>query len=163
MTPKLDKVDYSILAKIQNNAKITNLQLAETIGLSPASTLERVKRLETQGIIKSYHARLNRYKLALHVHFWLQVCLHNLTHESIQSFKQAIEQIPEVIACYQVTGETDFLLSVLSSDLISYQALLSNKLSEIKVIKSIRTMTVLSTLKETGIPIIPPSHSHGRS
>ncbi|OJW71796.1 MAG: hypothetical protein BGO68_03310 [Candidatus Amoebophilus sp. 36-38] len=158
MIPKLDKLDYSILINIQNNAKITNLQLSETIGLSPASTLERVKRLETQGIIKSYHAQLDRYKLAIHLNLWLQICLHDLAQETIKNFKQALDQLPEVVACYQVVGEVDFLLSVLTTDMIAYQNILVNKLSGIKSIKSIKTMIVLSTLKETGIPIIPLGH-----
>lgn len=158
MIPKLDKIDYNILSNIQNNAKITNLQLSETIGLSPASTLERVKRLEMQGVIKSYHAQLDRYKLAVHFNLWLQICLHNLSQETIKNFKQAIDQLPEVIACYQVIGDVDFLLSILTTDMVAYQNILVNKLSEISSIKSIKTMTVLSTIKETGIPIIPLAH-----
>lgn len=154
MTPHIDQLDYKILTILQADGKITNVQLAEKIGLSPASTLERVRKLEVQGFIKSYHAQLDPHKLSLQINIWLQVCLNNLTQENIKIFQQAIDKLPEVICCYQVIGDADFLLNILTTDMAAYQDLLINKLSNIAPIQSIRTMTVLSTHKESGIPII---------
>eukprot|EP01132_Coremiostelium_polycephalum_P000050 gene50-71_t len=150
---KIDRIDSNILQIIQNNAKITNLQLAETIGLSPASTLERVRRLETQGIIISYHAQLDRQKLGLGIHLTLQISLHSLAHENVAAFKQAIDALPEIVECHQVVGEADFFLHIITTNLMSYQALLSNHLSRLPGLKSIKTFTVLSTLKSKGLPI----------
>lgn len=150
----MDQLDYKILTILQADGKITNVQLAEKIGLSPASTLERVRKLEIQGLIKSYHAHLDPQKLSLHVNIWLRVYLNNLTQESIKLFQQAIDKLPEVVCCYQVIGDADFLLNVLTTDMTAYQELLMNKLSSINSIKSIRTMMVLSTYKESGIPLM---------
>jgi Lrp/AsnC family leucine-responsive transcriptional regulator len=154
MSPHIDQVDYKILTILQADGKITNVQLAEKIGLAPASTLERVRKLEMQGFIKSYYAQLDPHKLSLYVNIWLQVCLNNLTKEHIKIFQQAIDKLPEVVCCYQVIGDADFLLNVLTTDMAAYQDLLINKLSNISPIKSIRTMSVLATCKESGIPLM---------
>jgi DNA-binding Lrp family transcriptional regulator len=154
MTLPIDQLDYKILTILQANGNTTNVQLAEKIGLSPASTLARVKKLEIQGFIKSYHARLDPHKLSLQINIWLQICLNRLTKENIKIFQQAIDKLPEVVCCYQVMGDADFLLNIRTTDMIAYQDLLINKLSNIASIQSIRTMTVLCTHKESGIPII---------
>jgi len=154
MIPHIDQLDYKILTILQAGGKITNVQLAEKIGLSPASTLERVRKLEIQGFIKSYHAQLDPHKLSLHVNIWLQVCLNSLNKENIKIFQQAIDKIPEIVCCYQVIGDADFLLNVLTTDMTAYQELLITKLSNIAPIQSIRTMTVLSTCKESRIPLM---------
>lgn len=154
MTNPIDQLDYKILTILQADGKITNVHLAEKIGLSPASTLERVRKLELQGFIKSYHAHLDPHKLSLQVNIWLQVRLHNLTQANIKLFQQVIDKLPEVVRCYQVIGEADFLVNILTTDMAAYQDLLINKISNIAPIQSIRTMTVLSTLKESGLPVI---------
>lgn len=154
MIPHIDQLDYKILSILQADAKITNVQLAEKIGLSPASTLERVRKLEVQGFIKDYQAQLDPHKLALQVNIWLQIRLHHLTKENIKIFQQAIRKLPEIICCYQVIGDADFLVNILTIDMAAYQNLLINKLSSIVPIQSIRTMIVLSTDKKIGIPLL---------
>jgi len=158
MPLKIDKIDYKILTNIQNNARITNLHLSETIGLSPASTLERVKRLEQQGIIKSYHAQLDRMKLSVHLNLWIQICLQDHDTKTIEKFKTGVNQLSEVVSCYHVMGEVDFLLNVLATDIAAYQEFLIQKLGTISGIQSIKTMTVLSASKDTGVSIIPEEY-----
>ena len=152
MKPSLDPFDYKIVAMLQDHGRITNVQLAESIGLSPPATLERVKRLETQGTISSYHARIDSLALGLTTHLWLQICLHYTTSESIQSFQESIEKIPEIVACYHIVGIADFLVHVFASDTKAYQQLLITKLGSLPGIKSIITFSVLDTIKEAGLP-----------
>lgn len=156
MSIKLDKTDCAILRTLQANAKITNAQLAEDIGLSPASTLERVKKLENQGVIKSYHARLDHHKLSLKASLWLQIRLRSLTPENIAGFIEAIGHLPEVVECYQVVGNADFFVKVIATDISTYQDILVHKLSSITTIKRIKSFLISATLKETEVPITPP-------
>jgi len=151
----LDKTDCSILSMLQANARITNAQLAEDIGLSPAATLERVRKLENQGIIKSYHARLDPQKLSLGVSLWLQIRLCNLAAENIVAFQEAITPLPEVVECYQVIGNADFLVKVVAPDLETYQAVLIPQLSSIVSIKRIKPFLISAALKEAGLPVRP--------
>jgi Lrp/AsnC family leucine-responsive transcriptional regulator len=149
----LDIFDYQIVALLQEQAKITNLQLSETIGLSTAATLERVRRLEAQGILTSYHARLNSQAIGLNTNLWLQVCLHAITPETIQQFEEQVRNIQEIVACYHGMGAADFLLHIFASDLAAYRTLLIHQIGSIPNIKSITTFSVLQTIKETGLPL----------
>lgn len=148
---KLDKTDFRILEILQHNAKITNAQLAQEIGLSPAPTLERVKKLENSGLIKSYHAELDRDMLDLSVTIFLQVTLNSHKKHQINAFVAKINDLPEVTECHHITGTADFLLKVLTKDIKTYQELILTKLIEIEEIGSMQSMVVLSTYKEAKI------------
>jgi Lrp/AsnC family leucine-responsive transcriptional regulator len=155
MNPKLDQTDCLILQTLQANAKMTNIQLAEQVGLSAASTLERVRKLENQGFIQSYHAKIDKSKLSLQAHLWLQVRLYSLTPANISLFKEAIAKLPAVVACYQVMGDADFLLQIVAKDMAACQEMLTHQLSSITAIKRIKTYMCLDTIKESGISINP--------
>lgn len=155
MNGKLDQTDLLILHALQANAKLTNVQLSEYVGLSPASTLERVKKLEIQGFIQSYHAKLNSQKLNLQAHLWLQIQLHSLTTENIVMLKNALDKLPQVVSCYQIMGDTDFLVQIVTTSIAEYRNLLTQALSNISAIKYIKTYVCLDTLKEGGIFIHP--------
>ena len=114
---KLDNTDRKILEILQSNAKITNAQLSKDIGLSPAPTLERVKKLENSGIIRSYHAKLDTSKIGLGVSTFVQVSLKGHNKNNIDTFIKRINDIPEVIECHHITGSGDFILKVISSDI----------------------------------------------
>ena len=149
---KLDSLDRNILKILQKNGKITNAKLSEEIGLSPAPTLERVKKLEQSGIIKSYHAELNSEKLGLGVNTFVQVSLKGHNKTNIDIFTSKIKEIDEVIECHHVTGSGDFLLRVIAKDIASYQLLMLE--SDIEVVDSLQTMVILSTFKDSkSIPI----------
>ena len=151
---KLDSLDRNILKILQKNGKITNAKLSEEIGLSPAPTLERVKKLEQSGIIKSYHAELNSEKLGLGVNTFVQVSLKGHNKTNIDIFTSKIKEIDEVIECHHVTGSGDFLLRVIAKDIASYQLLMLEKVSDIEVVDNLQTMVILSTFKDSkSIPI----------
>lgn len=152
---KLDEIDRKILEILQSNAKITNAQLSKDIGLSPAPTLERVKKLETSGIIKSYHAMLDTDRIGLGVHTFVQVTLKGHNKKNIEMFLTEINQIPEVIECHHITGSGDFILKVISKDITSYQRLMLEKVSEIEVVDSLQSMVILSTFKDSKVMPIP--------
>ncbi|HXA02558.1 MAG TPA: Lrp/AsnC family transcriptional regulator [Cytophagaceae bacterium] len=152
---KLDPIDKKILEKLQANAKITNSQLALEIGLSPAPTLERVRKLENLGLIKSYHAQIDMAKLGLGVSIFVQVSLSSHKKNQIKSFVDKINKIPEVVECHHITGAGDFLLKVITKDIASYQELILEKLVDIEEIGNMQSMVILSTFKDNKVmPLI---------
>ncbi len=154
---KLDDIDRKILEILQTNAKITNAQLSKDIGLSPAPTLERVKKLENSGIIKSYHAQLDTDKIGLGVHTFVQVTLKGHNKKNIDIFLGEINKIPEVVECHHITGTGDFILKVIAKDISSYQYLMLEKVSEIEVVDSLQSMVILSTFKDSKVIPVPAS------
>lgn len=152
---KLDKVDRKILEILQRNAKITNAQLSKEIGLSPAPTLERVKKLETSGVIASYHAKLNTAKIGLGISTFVQISLTGHDKQSIHTFIDAINKIDEVIECHHVTGTSDFILRVIAKDIAAYQKLMLDKVNEISVVDSLQSLVILSTFKDSKALPIP--------
>jgi len=153
--PKLDEIDRKILMILQSNGKITNAQLSKEIGLSPAPTLERVKKLENNGIIESYHAKINCSQVGLGVSTFVQVSLKGHNKENIQGFLEEINKIEEVIECHHITGSGDFILRIISMDIPSYQKLMLEKVSDIKQVDNLQSMVILSTFKESKIIPIP--------
>ncbi|MEM6735240.1 MAG: Lrp/AsnC family transcriptional regulator [Bacteroidota bacterium] len=152
---KLDKIDRKILEILQFNAKITNAQLSKDIGLSPAPTLERVKKLETSGIISSYHAQLDTDKIGLGVQTFVQVSLKGHNKKNIDLFLSEINNIQEVIECHHITGSGDFILKIISSDIQSYQKLMLEKVSEIDVVDGLQSMIILATFKDSKVMPVP--------
>lgn len=152
---KFDKIDRKILEILQANAKITNAQLSKDIGLSPAPTLERVKKLEQSGIIKSYHAKLDPEKIGLGVSTFVLVGLVGHNKANIEAFMKEIDHISEVIECHHITGTGDFILKIISKDITSYQKLMLEKVSEIKEVDSMQSMVILSTFKDSKVLPIP--------
>ena len=152
---KLDKTDRKILEILQKSAKITNAQLSKEIGLSPAPTLERVKKLENHGVITSYHAKLNTEKIGLGVSTFVLVTLRGHNRDNIEQFLQEIEKIDEVIECHHITGAGDFILRIISRDIRSYQKLMLEKVSDIKIVDNMQSMVVLSTFKDSKVLPIP--------
>lgn len=152
---KIDDIDRKILGIIQSQGRITNARLSEEIGLSPAPTLERVKKLEQTGIITSYHAKLDPAKLGLGVTTFVIVSLNGHTKAKIEGFIEAINKIDEVIECHHITGAGDFILKIISKDIQSYQKLMLEKVSEIKEVDNMQSMVVLSTYKDSkALPVL---------
>ena len=154
-TGKLDVIDHKLLEILQSNGKITNAQLSKEIGLSPAPTLERVKKLENTGIIESYHAQIDREKVGLGVMTFVQVTLSGHRKSITEAFVKTIEKVPEIIECHHVTGSCDFLLKVIARDITSYQTLIMETINEIEVVASTQTMVILSTFKNSKVLPIP--------
>ena len=148
---KLDKIDLLILEKLQKNAKITNAQLAKEIGLSPAPTLERVKKLEQTGFIKSYHAEVNTEKLNLGVGIFILISLSSHKKHQIKNFVEVMDNIPEVIEVHHITGSGDFLIKVLTKNMTTYQELILEKLVDIEEIGNMQSLVILSTFKDAKV------------
>ncbi|MGE0587567.1 MAG: Lrp/AsnC family transcriptional regulator [Cyclobacteriaceae bacterium] len=155
MKVKLDATDRKILEILQANSNITNAQLAQEIGLSPAPTLERVKKLENAKVIKSYHANVDLASVGLGVSTFVMVSLKGHNKDNIQKFIDAVNKIDEVVECHHLTGQSDFILKVVSSDIQAYQTLMLEKVSNIDVVDNMQSMVILSTFKDSKVVPIP--------
>jgi DNA-binding Lrp family transcriptional regulator len=154
MADKLDKTDIKILNLLQENSKITNLELSKKIGLSPAPTLERVKKLEQLEIIQSYHAKINPNKVNLSISTFVLVNLAWNKPRAMESFVDKIKNIEEVIDCHVITGDADILMKIVCKDIQSYEMLLFKKLSQIEEVERLKTLMNLSVVKASNkLPI----------
>lgn len=148
---KLDKIDLRILHILQESSKITNLDLSKKIGLSPAPTLERVKKLEQTGIIESYHAFVNAQSIGLNVKTFVMGSLAWQKANALNNFLEKIKGIEEIAECYVITGEADFLMKIVCRDIPTYEQLLFKTLSQIEEIERLKTLMTLSTVKDSKI------------
>ena len=148
---KIDNIDRKILRMLQENSKITNAYLSTQIGLSPAPTLERVRKLEKKGIISGYHAQLNLSKIGLGVSTFVLVSLKEHNKKNINIFLDKINKVKNVIECHHITGTGDFMLKVVSENIASYQKLMLDKVSEIEATDSLQSMVILSTFKDNKV------------
>lgn len=146
---KLDEIDFKILDILQTNGRITNVQLANQVGLSPAPTLERVRKLEQNGFIESYHALLDAERLGLTVIVFVEVSLNLHKDANIESFMEQIVQIPEVVEVYHITGGADFLLKIYADNISSYQRLIVDKIARVPDVNKLQSKVVLSTVKRS--------------
>ena len=151
MADRLDKIDLKILEILQRSSKITNLELSKQIGLSPAPTLERVKKLETTGVIQSYHAKVNPQTIGLNVKTFVLVSLAWQKENALNNFLEKIKQIEEITECYIITGEADFLIKIVCSDIPTYEQLLFKTISQIDEIERLKTLMTLSTVKDAKV------------
>ncbi len=148
---KLDKLDLKILKILQENSKITNLDLSKRIGLSPAPTLERVKKLEQTGVVESYHAEVNPQQIGLNVKTFILVSLAWQKENALNNFLEKIKAIDEITECYIITGEADFLMKIVCLDIPNYEKLLFKTLTQIEEIERLKTLMTLSTVKYSKI------------
>lgn len=148
---KLDKIDLKIIEQLQKNSKITNLDLSKKIGLSPAPTLERVKKLEQTGTISSYHAKVDPEALGLKVTTFLQINLAWHKENALENFIKKIKEIDEITECYIITGDADFLVQIVCKDIAAYEELLFKHLSQIEEVERLKTLMTLSRIKKSKI------------
>lgn len=157
---RLDDTDRKILEILQQDSNITNAQLSQAIGLSPAPTLERVKKLEQSGIIQGYHAAVNHSQVGIGVSTFVMVTLKGHNKENINRFTSAIAEIPEIVECHHVTGQADFILRLVSADIPAYQNLMLEKVTNIDVVDNLQSMVILSTLKKSNVIPIPSENGN---
>ena len=151
---KLDQIDHAILRYLQEDARITNADLAEKVGLSPTPCLRRLRRLETEGIIKGYHAELNREALGVNVTVIILVKLEREDDNTLREFEAAIKKRPEVMECYLMTGDADYLLRVVVPDLDAYQRFLMERLTRVPGVASIKSSFALRQVRyHTALPL----------
>lgn len=151
MSERLDKIDLKILQILQDSSKITNLDLSKQIGLSPAPTLERVKKLEQAKVIESYHAQVNPQAIGLNVKTFVLVSLAWQKENALNHFLEKIKEIEEITECYIITGEADFLIKIVCKDIPTYEQLLFKTLSQIEEIERLKTLMTLSTVKNSKV------------
>ena len=144
---KFDKIDKKILNILQENGRITNADLASRVGLSPPPMLERVKKLEKNGVITKYVALLDPKKIDKSTIIFVSLTLARHRLKSIDQVKEEFSNFPEVLECYSITGEEDYLLKVMVRDVEEYENFMLNKLAKIPAISRIKSFVVLSTLK----------------
>lgn len=150
----LDATDCRILSVLQNEGRISNLDLAERISLSPSACLRRLRLLEEQGVIERYRASLNREALGFELEAFVQVSMRNDQENWHERFAQAVREWPEVVGAFVITGESHYLLRVLAHNLKHYSEFVLTKLYKAPGVMDIRSNIVLQTLKEdTGIPV----------
>lgn len=151
---ELEPEDLHILRAMQDNGRITNAELAETVGMSASPCWRRVRRLEADGVIRGYTAQLSRRALGLGVLAYVSVEIADHSETVTRQFEQAIAGLDEVIACHQVTGGADYILTVVSRDLDSYADFANKRLRPIAGIKAISTSFVLKEAKaQSGLPV----------
>ncbi len=150
--PDLDLIDRRIVAELQADARLTNVELADRIGLSPSPCLRRVKRLEREGYILGYRAALRRDRVGLGFSVFVGVKIEGHANDRALAFEQSIEAMPEVIAFHLVSGEADYMLEVVVPDLEHYQRFLVSKLLELPIVREVRSNIAIQTLK-AGAPL----------
>ena len=154
---KLDRYDRRILELLQADGRLSNQELAEKIGLSPAPCWRRVRRLEAAGLIEGYSANLNPHKLGLTVTAFTFVSLENHHPGSVEAFDRVIRDCPEVMECHSLSGQHDFLLRIVAADLAAYESFLSTHVLGIASVRSASTSFVLKSQKSTTrIPLPAP-------
>lgn len=151
---KFDSVDRRIIQVLQKEGRVANKDLAERIGLTPTPTLERVRRLERDGIIEGYAAKVNKDLVGRGFMAFVTVTLKVHQLNLLEEFTAAIQEIPEILACYHTTGDGDFLLQVVAKDTKDYEQLMRNKLTTLPDVERLHTSIVLNTIKEQSpIPV----------
>jgi len=148
----LDEFDRKIIAVLQQDGRLTNVELADRIGLSPSPCLRRVKRLEREGYIGAYRAVLNRARVGLGFTVFIGVRLEAHANDRAGSFEEAALAMREVIACHMVSGTVDYLLEVVVPDLAHYQKFLIDSLLALPIVREVQSSIAINTLK-AGAPL----------
>lgn len=148
--PRLDEVDLALLSALQDNARTTNAALAREVGLTPPTTLERVRRLEEAGIIRSYRAVLDAEALGYGLTVLLLVQLDHHGREAVHAFRDAVADLDEVGECHYLTGTADFMLKLRVRDVADYRRLLEEEVSRLPHLRHVESAVVLETFKDDG-------------
>ena len=161
---QIDDTNRRILNILQERGSITNAELAGLIGLAPATVFERVKKLEKNGIITDYVALVDPQTVGKAIIAFVFITMNDYTQETIQHLSVEISKMPEVLECYRLSGDKDYLLKVVADDIPSYDAFVFNKLARLQKVGKFSSMFVLSTVKhQTKIELEASSAAKGTS
>ncbi len=151
---KLDKIDRKILRNLQDNGRITNVELAKEAGISAPPCLRRVRALEENGFIRGYHAKVDPAILGYGVTVFAQVKLVSQAETDLKKFEQLINEWELVRECWMLAGETDFILKIVATDWDDYQRFLTEKLTAAPNVTSVKSSLAIRASKdEAGVPI----------
>ncbi|NRA55697.1 MAG: leucine-responsive transcriptional regulator Lrp [Gammaproteobacteria bacterium] len=143
----LDRIDRNILIQLQINGRISNVELAKRVGLSPTPCLERVKRLEKQRVIKSYTALLDPEQLNASLLVYVEIRLNRSSADVFDRFNEAVNQLDDILECHLVSGDFDYLLKTRVADMSTYRKVLNQTLLQLPDIKDSRTYVVMEEVK----------------
>ncbi|MEL6361074.1 MAG: Lrp/AsnC family transcriptional regulator [Pseudomonadota bacterium] len=151
---KLDQIDHKILEHLQENARITNAELAERVGLSPTPCLRRLRRLESDGIIKGYFTEVNREALGINVTVLILVKLEREDDSSLKEFEAAIKTREEVMECYLTMGKFDYFIRVAVPSLAAYETFLSETILRMPNVSTVESSpTLREVARRTVLPV----------
>ncbi len=154
---KLDRLDTRILEELQRDGAVTNLDLAERVGLSPSPCARRVRRLEEAGVIEGRATVLNAPRLGLKLTALIQISMDRHTPDRFERFEEAVRACPEVVECLLITGQTaDYQLKAVVPDMEHYQAFLLNRITRIEGVRDVHSSFVLRRV--VGSTALPLSH-----
>jgi DNA-binding Lrp family transcriptional regulator len=152
--PTLDDIDRRLLASLQHDGRMTNVDLAAEVGLTPPPCLRRVRALEEGGVIRGYHAELDAAKLGYTITVFAMVSLKSQAEDALRQFEDHMRALPEVRECHMLNGEIDFILKIVSRDLQSFQEFLTSKLTPAPNVASVKTSLTIRTAKQLpGVPL----------
>jgi len=155
---RLDRLDVRILEELQKDGRRPVVELAERIGLSGTPCARRIRQLEESGVIQGYTAVVDPARLGHSIQAFVQVKLERHTDENVAQFRRELDSLDAIVACYATTGEHDFLLQVIATDLEALSNIVLRKLLKIPSVRDLHSTVVLETIKRsTRVPI--PSHS----
>jgi DNA-binding Lrp family transcriptional regulator len=150
----LDQIDRRLLAELQDEGRVTNVELAQRVGLTAPPCLRRVRALEEMGVIRGYHAELDSAKLGFAITVFAMVSLKSQAEDALRQFEDHVRQLPEVRECHMLNGEIDFILKIVSRDLQSFQEFLTSKLTPAPNVASVKTSLTIRTSKHVpGVPL----------
>jgi len=150
----IDQIDMQILAELQKDGRMTNVDLARRVGLTAPPCLRRVRALEDSGTIKSYHAVIDPAALGFTITVFAMVSLKSQAEDALSAFEEHVAKLPEVRECHMLNGEIDFILKVVSPDLQSFQQFLTSKLTPAPNVASVKTsLTIRTSKNEPGVPL----------
>lgn len=151
---RLDRLDLKILGALQGTGRMTNLELAETVGLSATPCLQRVKRMEAAGYIRGYGAELDIDRLCSNIVVFTEVTLHNHRREDFLRFERGIQEVPHILNCFLVTGGYDYLAQFIARDILDYQHAVEGLLDrDLGVEKYFSYVTIKQVKRSAGYPI----------
>jgi DNA-binding Lrp family transcriptional regulator len=151
---KFDEIDIHILRELQDDGRMTNVDLAQRVGLTAPPCLRRVRALEDSGVIRSYHAELDASQLGFGITVFAMVSLRSQAESDLEAFETHVAALPEVRECYMLNGEIDFILKIVARDLQSFQRFLTSKLTSAPNVTSVKTsLTIRRAKNVVGVPI----------
>ncbi|MEH3046924.1 Lrp/AsnC family transcriptional regulator [Sphingomonas adhaesiva] len=150
----LDRIDREILSLLQQDGRMTNVELAERVGLTAPPCLRRVRALEQAGIIRGYHAECDGTRLGFPITVFAMVSLRSQAEHDLAAFESHVAAIAEVRECHMLNGEIDFILKIVAPDLESFQRILTTKLTPAPNVASVKSSLTIRTSKAVpGVPI----------
>ncbi|GAA3722286.1 MULTISPECIES: Lrp/AsnC family transcriptional regulator [Sphingomonas] len=150
----IDRIDRQILSLLQDDGRMTNVDLAERVGLTAPPCLRRVRALEEAGAIRGYHADLDAARLGYPITVFAMVSLRSQAERDLAAFEDHVAAIPEIRECHMLNGEIDFILKIVASDLKSFQEILTTHLTPAPNVASVKTSLTIRTAKAvSGIPV----------